>query len=90
MRHLRRLRRAQFGVTEGWWGAQDKILRRRDFFFVALVCFCKPLRAKQKATKETKGGKDPRSEEGLVVLRLLRFLAAIPWPRVCLCGRFLS
>jgi hypothetical protein len=33
------------------------MLRREDFFFFAFVCFCKPLRAKQKATKVTKGEK---------------------------------
>jgi hypothetical protein len=43
--------------------AQDKILRRGDFFFVALVCFCKPLRAKEKATKETKGGDHEMEQE---------------------------
>jgi hypothetical protein len=36
-------------------GAQGKIHRRGDFFFVALVCIRKPLRAKDKAPKETKG-----------------------------------
>jgi hypothetical protein len=36
--------------------AQDTIRRRGDIFFVALVSFCKPLRAKQE-TKETKGDK---------------------------------
>jgi len=44
-------------VSDGANRAQHKILRREDFFFVAFVCFCKPLRAKQKATKVTKGGK---------------------------------
>jgi len=41
-------------LAMGGCRAQDKIPRRGDFFFVAFVCFCKPLSAKQKATKATK------------------------------------